>query len=249
MDKQVINILGVRGFIDDNGTAQLNLEDVARGLGFVETKGAREYVMWRRVDSYLVDLSFGTSAENEFIPENIFYRLAMKAKNETAEAFQVKVADEILPTIRKHGAYMTPAKIEEVLLNPDTIIQLATQLKQERIARITAETKVEQQAPLVSLAETFMQSDKSIKVRDLAHQVSSHGIKIGQNRLFGRLREWEMICKKSTEPTQTAIERGLFEIVTGIKEKPDGTPFVWRTPYVTPKGQTYIINRLKKEIP
>lgn len=135
----LITINGVRGYIGGNNVAHLNLEDVARGLGFVETKGNKEYVMWRRVDSYLSDLSFGTSAENEFIPENIFYRLAMKAKNEVAEAFQAKVADEILPSIRKHGIYATDSVIDQILNNPDFGIELLTKLKAERAARIEAE--------------------------------------------------------------------------------------------------------------
>lgn len=141
---ELITISGVRGYTADNGAAWLSLEDVSRGLGFTEVKDGKEYVMWRRVDGYLH--SFGTSAEkvattnNEFfIPENIFYRLAMKAKNETAEKFQALVADEILPAIRKHGGYLTPAKIEEALTDPDTIIRLATQLKEERTKRLQAE--------------------------------------------------------------------------------------------------------------
>lgn len=106
----LITISGVRGFIDENGVAQLNLEDVARGLGFtqISTKGDKQYesIRWERVNGYLVEFKFSpTSGGNEFIPENIFYRLAMKAKNETAEAFQAIVADEILPAIRRTGMY------------------------------------------------------------------------------------------------------------------------------------------------
>ena len=84
-----------------------------------------------------------TCGDDDFIPENIFYRLAMKAKNETAERFQALVADEIIPSIRKHGAYMTPQKIEEVLLNPDTIIKLATELKAEQEKRMALERQAE----------------------------------------------------------------------------------------------------------
>jgi prophage antirepressor-like protein len=97
---------GVRGFIDANGTAQLNLEDVARGLGFTQiATSGNEVVRWERVNKYLSDFGFVPTSGDEFIPENIFYRLAMKAKNTAAEAFQAKVADEILPTIRKTGSY------------------------------------------------------------------------------------------------------------------------------------------------
>ena len=113
----LMTISGVRGFIDETGTAQLNLEDCARGLGFttVATSG-NAVVRWQRVENYLNDLKFSTSGERpEFIPENIFYRLAMKAKNEAAEKFQAKVADEILPQIRKTGSYTKPMTALEIL--------------------------------------------------------------------------------------------------------------------------------------
>lgn len=147
----LITISGVRGFIDKNGVAQLNLEDVSRGLGFTEKAASgNETIRWRTVRGYLGDLNFiATSCDElpDFIPENIFYRLAMKAKNETAESFQAKVADEILPAIRKHGAYMTPATIEKTLMNPDFIIQLAQNLKaeQEKIKLLQLENAQKQQ--------------------------------------------------------------------------------------------------------
>ena len=100
---------GVRGYEKD-GVAYLHIEDVARGLGFTEQKDGVEYVRWRTVDAHLSTLSFATSCENAnphdyYIPENIFYRLCMKARNEVAESFQAKVADEIIPSIRKTGSY------------------------------------------------------------------------------------------------------------------------------------------------
>lgn len=116
---KLIEINGVRGYIDENGSAKLNLEDVSRGLGFttVATSG-NEVVRWQRVNKYLSDLHFiPTNGDAEYIPENIFYRLAMKAKNEVAEFFQSKVADEILPTIRKTGSYSItiPKSLPEAL--------------------------------------------------------------------------------------------------------------------------------------
>lgn len=103
---KIENICGVECY-EENGTAYLKLESVARGLGFTDNKSGVEYVRWQRVDKYLEELNFATCGERpEFIPENIFYRLAMKAKNETAEKFQALVADEIIPTIRKTGGYV-----------------------------------------------------------------------------------------------------------------------------------------------
>ncbi|MDD5022409.1 MAG: hypothetical protein PHR82_09825 [Endomicrobiaceae bacterium] len=130
---ELITIQGVRGYIDSEGIAHLNLEDVSRGLGFVQYKDGKEYVRWERVNQYLQELKFPTSGETinlltANIPENIFYRLAMKASNEVAENFQAKVADEVLPSIRKHGMY---AK-DELLDNPDLLIEVATRLKEEK---------------------------------------------------------------------------------------------------------------------
>ena len=104
----LITISGVTGYIDANGTAQLKLENVARGLGFttVATSG-NECIRWQRVEGYLKEFGFSQPVGKEtYIPENIFYRLAFKANNKIAVDFQCKVADEILPEIRKHGAYV-----------------------------------------------------------------------------------------------------------------------------------------------
>ncbi|RPK29838.1 ORF6C domain-containing protein [Paenibacillus xylanexedens] len=114
---QLISIHGVRGFIDDSGTAQLHLEDVARGLGFVRTAGSgNEVVRWDRVNGYLSEFGYVPTSGHGFIPENIFYRLAMKAKNSVAEEFQIKVADEILPMIRKTGQYSVQALDKDAAL-------------------------------------------------------------------------------------------------------------------------------------
>ena len=164
--ENIFNIQGVRGY-EKEGVAFLNLEDVARGLGFTQiAKSGNEVVRWERVNGYLKELGFiptsgddgeiavfsqqvwkdgnkpiGKETLPDYIPENIFYRLCMKARNEAAEAFQAKVADEVIPAIRKHGAYMTPDTIEKVLADPDTIIRLATQLKEERAKRVEAEKR------------------------------------------------------------------------------------------------------------
>jgi prophage antirepressor-like protein len=134
-------ICGVRGYEKD-GVAYLHIEDVARGLGFTTTteKGGVEYtnIRWSRVEECLHDLNFlPLVAENEnphdyYIPENIFYRLCMKAKNAVAEAFQTKVADEIIPSIRRHGMYATDDFIQRSISDPDWAISVLQQLKFER---------------------------------------------------------------------------------------------------------------------
>lgn len=146
---QILNVDGIECYEKD-GTAYLKLETVARGLGFTFiAKSGNEVVRWNTVYGYLKDLGVATSCNGasyqddcpDFIPENIFYRLAMKAKNEAAEKFQAKVADEIIPSIRKHGLYATDNVIDQILDNPDFGIELLTKLKEERAARVEAERK------------------------------------------------------------------------------------------------------------
>ncbi len=139
--QKIETISGVECYEKD-GTTYLKLENVARGLGFTDKSKGAEYVKWNTVRQYLEEIGFSQEiVKDDFIPENIFYRLAMKAKNETAEKFQAKVADEIIPSIRRHGIYATDNVINEILNNPDFGIEFLTRLKEERKARIEAERK------------------------------------------------------------------------------------------------------------
>ena len=129
-------IYGVSCYEQD-GTAYLRLEDVARGLGFTEVAASgNTCIKWTRVRKYLDDLGVDTCVDGhlpDFIPENIFYRLAMKAKNETAEKFQALVADEIIPSIRKTGSYTVPKLSKEM-----QAIFLLDQRTVQQDARLTA---------------------------------------------------------------------------------------------------------------
>ena len=171
---EIITIKNVRGYIDEKGIAWLNLEDVARGLGFttVATSG-NEIVRWARVKGYLKEIAFPTSGENDFIPENIFYKLCMKAKNEVARKFQDRVCDEILPSIRKYGMYAT----DELLDNPDLIIKMATRLKEEKAKNKELEDKMKENKPKVLFADAVATSQSSILVGDLAKILKQNGIK------------------------------------------------------------------------
>ena len=129
-------IYGVSCYEQD-GTAYLRLEDVARGLGFTEVAASgNTCIKWTRVRKYLDDLGVDTCVDGhlpDFIPENIFYRLAMKAKNETAEKFQALVADEIIPSIRKTGSYTMPKLSKEM-----QALFLLDDRTQKQEARLTA---------------------------------------------------------------------------------------------------------------
>lgn len=245
--QNIINVGGIECY-EENGTAYLKLETVARGLGFTQEKNGVEYVRWETVDRNLSELGFPNKlGKDDFIPENVFYRLAMKAKNETAEKFQAFVADEVIPSIRKHGAYMTPDKLEDILLNPDTLITLATELKKERAAREHLEGLRRLDKPKVIFADAVCASKRSILVGELAKLLKQSGVEIGQNRLFEWLRNnGFLISRKGSDynmPTQKAMEMGLFEIKETAIPHSDGHITVSLTPKVSGKGQKYFVNR------
>ena len=124
---------------EENGQVLFDAESAAIGLGISEVaKSGNTVVKWTRINKYLgIDTSVDNGIKRgDFITEPQFYKLAIKANNETAERFQDWVTSEVLPSIRQHGAYLTDQKIEEVLTNPDTIIRLATELKEERQAKL-----------------------------------------------------------------------------------------------------------------
>lgn len=250
-DNQIINISGVSCYEKD-GTAYLDLEAVARGLGFTTTQtiDGKEYinVRWKRVDEYLAEIGFATCGKRpDFIPENIFYRLAMKAKNEAAERFQAKIADEVIPSIRKHGMYATEVTIERMLGDPDAMIKVLTALKEEREQRKALESKVETDRPKVLFADAVSASDSTILVGELAKLISQHGVDIGQRRLFQWMRDnGYLIRREGTDrnmPTQRAMEFGLFSIKETAITCPDGRIRVTKTVRVTGKGQQYFINK------
>ena len=120
---------------EQDGTAYLKLEDVARGLGFTQTKNGLEYIRWDRVESYLAGFGFPHKwGKDDFIPENVFYRLAMKANNPVAEKFQALVADEIIPSIRKTGSYTMPKLSKE--MQALFLLDDRTQKQEQRITAL-----------------------------------------------------------------------------------------------------------------
>jgi len=192
--------------------------------------------------------TLGGNQEMTVINESGLYSAIIRSRKPEAKQFKKWVTSELLPSVRKHGAYMTEEVIEKTLSDPDFIIQLATQLKEERAKRIEIEKKVEEQKPLVVFAETALKSKDNILMRELAKVVNDEGINIGQNRLFNKLREWKMIMQKpSTEPYQTAMNSGIFVVEERSVDTPYGTKLT-RTTKVTPKGQIYIVEKLKKEL-
>lgn len=245
-----ITIQGVDCYEKD-GTAYIKLDNVARGLGFTQSKNGVEYVKWERVTAYLKEVGFSPEVgKDDYIPENVFYRLAMKAKNDVAERFQAKVADEIIPTIRKHGMYATPEMAERMLNDPDVMIRVLQELKTEREQRKTLEQKVEQDKPKVLFSDAVSTAHNSILIGDLAKLIRQNGVEVGQKRLFEMLRQDGYLISRGASrnmPSQRSMEMGLMEIKESTVASPDGHIRVTKTTKITGKGQVYFINRYLKK--
>lgn len=235
--------------IQKDGEPWWVLKDVCNVLDLSDTNKTAE-----RLDvDELTRIKFVTGGQNRemlCINESGLYNVILRSDKPEAKPFRKWVTSEVLPSIRKHGAYMTPQKIEEALLNPDTIIKLATNLKAEREKRMELERQAEKDKPLVAFANSVSVAKTSILIGELAKLLKQNGIEMGQNRLFTWMRKnGYLISRKGTDynmPTQRSMEMKLFEIKETTISHGDGHTSINRTPKVTGKGQIYFINLFLK---
>ena len=225
-------------------------KDVAEILGYQRTADAiRTHVDSEDKGVGEIQTPGGTQTMT-VINESGLYSLILSSKLPTAKRFKRWVTGEVLPAIRKHGAYLTEQKVEEILTNPDTIIKLATRLKEEREARKQAEALNEANRPKVIFAEAVSTSKDGILVGMLAKLLHQNGVKIGQNRLFQWLRDKGYLMKRGVDknmPTQRSKELGLFNVKERVVGNPDGSIRLTRTPVVTGKGQVYFVQKFLSE--
>lgn len=160
--------------------------------------------------------------------------------------FRRWVTHEVLPAIRRHGAYVSPAGLEEMLNDPDAWIKALTALKEERAAKERLRIQAEADRPKVVFADAVSVSDGAILIGELAKILKGNGVEIGQNRLFERLRrDGYLIKRRGTDynaPTQRAMELGLFRVKETAITHSDGHVTISKTTKVTGKGQQYFIN-------
>ncbi|PEK38253.1 phage repressor protein/antirepressor Ant [Bacillus pseudomycoides] len=219
---------------------------VANLLGYANaTEAIKRHCKTEGVAFHEVPTTSGVQ-NKKFINEPNLYRLIVKSKLPQAEQFEKWVFEEVLPTIRKHGAYMTNQVLEQAVTNPDFMIGILTNLKEEQTKRIEAERKVLQQQPLVTFAQAVEVSTNTILVKDLATILKQKGINIGQNRLFDWLRKNGYLCSKTgmvNKPTQKSMDMKLFEVKTNVHTSSSGEFVTTYTPKITGKGQLYFINK------
>ncbi len=231
-----------------DGQIYFDAESAAIGLGITSEAKGYINVRWSRINSYLDSATSGRKiGKGDWITEPEFYRLAFKANNKFANEFQDWVASEVLPAIRKHGAYLTDAKAEAIVTDKtalaDLLQQAADQLKAKDIQ--IAELK-----PKALFADSVAASKSTVLVGELAKILRGNGVDIGANRLFAWMREnGYLISRKGSDwnmPTQKAMDMGLFKIKETTINHSNGVTTVSKTPKVTGKGQQYFIGKFLK---
>ena len=229
-----------------NGEPYFVGKDVAEILGYNNTKDA----IATHVDAddrTVIQRSENTTLEIPnrgltVINESGLYSLILSSKLPKAKEFKRWVTSEVLPSIRKHGAYA----VDELLNDPEFAIKTFTALKEEREKSKRLSEQIEADKPKVIFADSVSAAKSSILVGDLAKLLKQNGINIGQNRLFEWLRQKGYLIKGGSSknmPTQKAAEMGLFEVKVSTVNNPDGSIRETKTTKVTGKGQVYFVNK------
>lgn len=236
--------------VDVNGEPWFVARDVASALGYVDTTQAIRMHCEKAKDFRGVEMT-ATATPMKIIPEEDVYALIFGSRLESAKQFRRWICDEVLPTIRKHGGYLTPAKLEEALTDPDTIIRLATNLKAEREKRQALEAQAAADRPKVVFAESIEVAKTSILVGEMAKLIKqATGCDMGQNRFFEWLRANGYLHKGGSArnmPTQRCIDAGWMEIKEGTRIGSSGECHITRTPKVTGKSQIYFVNLFREK--
>lgn len=227
LEVQVFDNLKVK---EENGQVLFDAESAAIGLGISDiAKSGNTVARWARVNKYLGIATCGDGVKRgDFITEPQFYKLAIKANNETAEKFQDWVTSEVLPAIRKHGAYMTDKTIEDVLTNPDTIIRLATDLKNERKEKLMLAQQVTELKPKADYTDLILSNKTLVTITFIAKDYGMSGL--AMNKLlhdlgvqYSQSGVWLLYAKHQTkgwtqsETTEVVRKDGSKKLVMNTK--------------------------------
>ncbi|MFS7425165.1 phage antirepressor [Carnobacterium maltaromaticum] len=225
----------------ENGESLFDVESVARSLGITTTttKNGKRYenVRWSRINSFLPQVA--ELKTGDFISEPMVYKLAFKANNEVAEKFQDWLAMDVLPSLRKNGMYAT----DELLDNPDLLIEVATKLKEERTLRLVAEQRVAEYEPKISYLDSILESTDTVTITQIA---ADYGLSaVAMNKRLNELKiqhkvggQWILYTKHQRE--------GYTKSHTTRVPKADGKEKVVMNTKWTQKGRLFIYESLKE---
>lgn len=231
--------------VTQNGEPWFVAADVCRALEIRNNRDAMERLDADEKGVALTD-TLGGNQEMSIVNEPGLYSLVLGSRKPEAKAFKRWITHEVIPAIRKHGAYATPEMVEKMLGDPDVMIRTLTALKEERAKNAALTAQAEADKPKVLFADSVSAAQTSILIGELAKLINQNGVDIGQQRLFKWMRDNGYLMKNGVSynlPTQRSMDAGWFEIKETTINNPDGSVRLTRTPKVTGKGQVYFINK------
>ena len=220
--------------------------DVAIALGYKDTVNAIKAHVDTEDKGVAKCHTLGGAQDLTVINESGVYSLVFGSKLESAKRFKRWVTSEVLPSIRKHGAYMNEETLEQALLSPDFLMRLAGELKAEKEKRQQAEALVEKQKPKAIFADAVCGSENSILIGELAKMIKQQGVDIGQKRMFEWMRKNGYLMQKGgipNYPTQKSMDLKVLEVKERAIANADGSTRLTFTTKVTGKGQVYFVNK------
>lgn len=244
-DITIFNHLGndIRVITDEQGEPLFVLKDVCDALEIGNTSKTAS-----RLDSE--DLTLGKVLDNRGVQQETFlvseaglYEVIIRSDKPEAKAFRRWVTSEVLPSIRKHGMYATPATVEDIIANPDNMIKVLTALKEERAARTKAEAEIEAQRPVAALGKAIETAEGDLTPSAFGKILSKTITTMGPNKFCKWLLDNGFAFRNGAGkiiPMQDAVNRGIL-ILT---ERIDSSGKIRPQLLVTPAGQSYFANIL-----
>lgn len=239
-DITIFNHLGndIRAMLDEQGEPWFVLNDICGALGITNTRnvaGRLDEDDVRQADT--ID-KVGRVQKTNVVNESGLYEVIIRSDKPEATRFRRWVTSDVLPSIRKHGMYATPATIEDMIANPDMAIKLLTTLKEERAARAKAEAEVEAQRPAAALGKAIETAEGDLTPRAFGKILSKTIKTMGPNKFCKWLLDNGFAFRNGQGkiiPMQDAVNRGILTLTERIDRAGKIRPQL----LVTPTGQSY----------
>ena len=226
----------VRTFLE-NDVPYFVANDVAKTLGYKNPSKATNDHCKKAIETWGND-SLGRRQKFKIIPESDVYRLIIKSNLPSAEKFEAWVMEEVLPQIRKHGMYAT----DELLNNPDLLIEVATKLKEEKTLRLIAEQRVNELQPKADYYDRILNNKGLVTVSTIAKNYGMSAVSF--NKLlhelgiqFNQSGTWLLYSKFQ--------DKGYTHIEPFDYEDKNGNPQVKTRMKWTQKGHIFLYETLK----
>lgn len=236
--------------VEQDGKVMFCGKDVATALGYANTRKAL-IDHCKGVTKRDTPTSSGVQSMS-FITEGDLYRLIASSKLPSAQKFESWVFDEVLPSVRKQGAYVYSDGTEsDDVLMARGLIAAQTIIEKKNAVIEGQRREIDEMRPKALFADAVAASDGTCLIGELAKMLRQNGVQVGQNRMFEMLRKDGYLGKAGGNrnvPTQRAMEMGLFRIKETAVTHSDGHVTINRTPKVTGRGQRYFIDRYCKAV-